>query len=328
MEYKKIKGIDVPISLITLGTWAFGGDAWWGPQEDLNSMRVMELALEKGVSVIDTAPIYGRGRSEKIVGDFLRTRKARSKVSLATKVGLSWQGASVFRNLKKERILEELDLSRNRLQTDYFDLYQVHWPDPDTPIAETAQVMYKLKQKGLIKAVGVSNYSVSQMVDFMKECPLDSLQPEYSMFKRDIEAEIVPFCLKNNIKIISYAPLYSGLLTGKFFLQNTPMPSDTNRQLKSKHFKEPYFSINKKTLEKLSLIASGYKKTLTQLVINWNFSQAGITSSIVGSRKPRQIEENVGSVGWSLSSCDLDKIETILSQREERIQEIQEQNGS
>lgn len=319
MDYCKIGNINIPVSSLGLGTWAFGGGAWWGPQEDRDSVEVMEEAIRGGATLIDTAPVYGRGRSEKIIGSFLNKRKLFDKVILATKVGLSWQGKKIFHNLKKERILEELEQSRCRLQTDYLDLYQVHWPDPETPIAETAQTLYKIKQKGIIKAVGVSNYSISQMIEFRKHCPLDSLQPEYSMFKRDIEKEVIPFCQKNAIAIISYAPLYSGLLTGKFFLTGQAVPEDTNRKLKSFHFQEPYFSINKSALEKLVEIASAYQKSLTQLVINWNFSQNGITSSIVGSRRPEQIKENLGSMGWKLTDQDLSRINAVLSEREEKL---------
>lgn len=327
MDYRKINNINIPISPVTLGTWAFGGDIWWGPQEDRNSTKVLDLAIKEGITMIDTAPVYGRGRSERVIGDFLRKHKLREKVVLATKLGLDWQGPKILHNLSKKRMLEEVDLSRDRLQTDYFDLYQVHWPDPGTPIAETAATIYKLKQKGITKAVGVSNYSGEQMLEFMKYCPIDCLQPEYSMFKRNIESDIVPFCQKNDIAIISYAPLYSGLLTGKFFLTDTSIPEDRNRKLKSFHFSEPYFSINKKALQKLRAIASNYEKTLTQLAINWNFSQSGITSSIVGSRKPEQLAENLGSMGWKLSTEDRAKINEILEQRAKRIGAVKKQNG-
>jgi aryl-alcohol dehydrogenase-like predicted oxidoreductase len=322
MDYRKINNIEMPILPLTLGTWAFGGDIWWGAQQDKDSVEVLNLAFEKGITMIDTAPVYGRGRSERVVGDFLRKNKLREKVVVATKLGLAWQGPQILHDLSKKRVLAEVDLSRKRLQTDYFDLYQVHWPDPDTPIAETAETMHKLKQKGITKAVGVSNYSVDQMSEFMKYCPIDSLQPEYSMFKRDIEPEIVPFCQDNDIAIISYAPLYSGLLTGKFFLTDTDIPKDRNRKLKSFHFTEPYFSINKETLQELKVIASGYEKTIAQLVINWNFSQSGITSSIVGSRKEKQLEENLGSMGWKLSTEDQEKIDEILKQRTRKINAV------
>ncbi|MCF7871139.1 MAG: aldo/keto reductase [Candidatus Omnitrophica bacterium] len=328
MDYRKIGGINMPISPVTLGTWAFGGGIWWGPQEDKDSVEVIDEAVRGGITMIDTAPVYGRGRSERVIGDFLRKHKLRERIVLATKLGLDWQGPKILHNLSQKRMLEEVDLSRSRLQTDYFDLYQVHWPDPDTPIAETAETMYKLKQKGITKAVGVSNYSLAQISEFMKYCPIDCLQPEYSMFKRDIETDIIPICEKNDIAIISYAPLYSGLLTGKFFLKETIIPEDRNRKLKSFHFAEPYFSINKEILEKLEGIASRYQKTLTQLVINWNFSQSGITSSIVGSRRPKQVKENLGSMGWKISDKDQEAIDEICKLRAEKIKAIKlEQNG-
>lgn len=316
MDYRKINHLGISVSPISLGTWAFGGGSWWGPQDDLDSIEAIEAAIKGNVTLIDTAPVYGRGRSEKIIGNFLRKRKLREKIILATKAGLSWQGSKIFHNLKRKRILQEIDESRSRLETDYIDLYQVHWPDQDTPIAETAEVFYKLQQQKIIKAVGVSNYSVEQMAEFKKYCPLDALQPEYSLFERAIEPEVIPFCQKNNIAIITYAPLYSGLLTGKFFLNQETVPEDTNRKLKSIHFKEPFFSLNKKSLEKLSKIAAGYKKSLAQLAINWNFSQAGITSAIVGSRNLKQIKENLGSVGWKISQNHLNEIKQILTHRQ------------
>ena len=284
MEYKILGKSQLNVSKIILGTWAFGGDTWWGKQDDKDSSETLQGAIDHGINTIDTAPVYGRGRSERIIGAFLRKRNLRQKVILATKTGLSWQGHKILHNLSKKRMLEEIDESRRRLETDYFDLYQVHWPDPGTPVGGTAETMYKFYQTGIIKAIGVSNYSVEQMEEFRKYCPLHSLQPPYSMFDRKIEKDIVPFCMENNIAIITYAPLYSGILTGKFFFDNIPVPDDTNRKMKKKDFQEPRLSINKATLSQLKAIASQYKKTLTHLVINWNFSQKGITSSIAGMR--------------------------------------------
>ncbi len=317
MEYRKINNLS--ISVISLGTWAFGGDKWWGKQEDKDSCEVLDTAIKKGITTIDTAPVYGRGRSESIIGSFLRKNNLREKVILATKVGLSWQGPKILHDLKKQRMLEEFDESRKRLQTDYFDIYQVHWPDPDTPIPETASVMHSLYEKGLIKSIGVSNYSVAQMQEFMKHSPLHLLQPQYSMFERSIERNTVPFCMENNIGIITYAPLYSAILTGKFFFDNVKVPEDINRQMKQAEFKEPRLTINKETLSRLKEIAAQYKKDLTQLVINWNFSQKGITSCIVGIRKLSQLEDNLGSVGWKISSDDMEKIGQILNERESQI---------
>jgi len=317
MEYRKINNLK--LSVLSLGTWAFGGDKWWGKQDDRDSCQVLAAAINKGITTIDTAPVYGRGRSERVIGSFLRKKSLREKIVLATKVGLSWNGPKIIHNLKRKRMLEEFDESRKRLETDYFDIYQVHWLDPDTPIAETASVMHEFYEKGVIKAVGVSNYSVEQMQEFMKYCPLHILQPQYSMFERGIEDDIISFCIANNIGIISYAPLHSGILTGKFFFDNVKVPNDINRQMKRLEFQEPRLTINKKTLSQLKDIASSYKKTLTQLVLNWNFNQKGITSTIVGIRKLSQLEDNLGSVGWKISSQDMQKIYIILKERESKI---------
>ena len=323
MEYRKIENSDLELSVLSLGTWAFGGDEWWGKQEEGDSVETLELAAGRGLTTIDTAPAYGWGRSERIIGTFIKKRKARKKIVLATKLGLSRQGAQVINNLRKQRMLEEFDESCRRLQTDYFDLYQVHWPDSDTPIRETAEVMHSFYQKGAIKAVGVSNYSVEQMREFMKYCPLHSCQSQYSMFVRDIESGIVPFCLDKKIAIITYAPLYSGILTGKFFFALAEIPDDTNRKMKRKDLEEPRFSINKDALFKLKEIAFSYGKTLAQLVINWNFNQKGITSAIVGSRKASQLKDNLGSTGWKIFNEDLKKINDILKEREAEIKKIQ-----
>ena len=219
-------------------------------------------------------------------------------------------------------MLEEIDESRTRLQTDYIDIYQVHWPDPDTPIQETAQTVLEFYEKGIIKAVGVSNYSAKQMEEFKKYCPLHSTQPQYSMFERNIESNTVPFCIENNISILSYAPLYSGVLTGKFFFDNAPIPTDINRKMKKTDFEEPKLSINKETLEKLKAIAKNYDKNLTQLAINWNLNQKGITSTLVGTRNIRQLEDNLGGEGWEMSDEDMEKISLILKEREEAISKI------
>lgn len=322
MQKRKISNLDLEVSVISLGTWAFGSDKWWGKQNDTDSQEVLETAIAKGITTIDAAPVYGRGHSEKVIGRFLKRKKLRESIILATKVGLSWHGAKISHDLKPKRMMEEIDESRKRLETDYIDIYQVHWPDPDTPIPETAQVMQKLYQKGIIRAVGVSNYSVEQMEEFKKYCPLHSLQPQYSMFERTIEDSTVPFCIKNNIAILSYAPLYAGILTGKFFFDNVAVPDDINRKMKKEDLKEPRLSINKETLERLRDIASSYGKNLTQLAINWNLNQEGITSTLVGTRNAHQLEDNLGGAGWKISDADMEKIKLILKERDMAISKI------
>ena len=321
MEYRKLGSSSLEVSVICLGTWAFGGDKWWGHQEDKDSLAVLKASIEEGINFIDTAPVYGRGHSEEVIGSFISQNKLRGRIILATKAGLRWEGRSIFHDLSKKRMMEEVDASRRRLKTDYFDLYQVHFPDPDTPIGRTAELMYKFYREGIIKAVGVSNYSLVQINEFKKYSPLHSLQPSYSMFDRRIEEDIIPGCIENSIGIITYAPLYSGLLTGKFFLDETKVPNDINRKMKKEDLEEPRFSINKDALLKFKKIADKYKKTLPQLVLNWNYNRKGITSAIAGTRKLPQLYDNLGSVGWKISGEDLRTIENILREREDKLAE-------
>lgn len=318
MKYRNFPGLEREGSVISLGTWAFGSDAWWGSQDDKNSFAVLEKALELGINIIDTAPVYGRGHSEEIIGQYLKKFNTREEVILATKLGLSWKGPRIFHDLKREKMLQELDESRKRLQTDYFDIYQVHWPDPDTPIRQTAELMNEFYKKGIIKAVGVSNYSVGQMREFMKYCPVHTLQPPYNMFIRGIEEEIVPFCIENGIAIISYTPLQSGILTGKFFFEGVKVPQDMARR-NHQDLQKPRWDINKETLGKLKDMAAKYNKSLTQLVLNWTCNRRGITSVIAGARKVTQIEENAASADWEISQEDRQAIDKILEDREEKI---------
>jgi len=320
MERRKLGKSGIEVTTLALGTWAFGGDKWWGKQDDLSSQKTLCRAIQLGINLIDTAPVYGNGRSETIVGQTLKEENLREKVVLATKVGLRWKrpdSEDSFECLKRESILEEIEDSLRRLNTDVIDLYQVHYPDADTPIAETAQTLYKIYQKGRIKAVGVSNYDVPQMQEFMKHCPLHSLQPKYNMFRREIESETLPFCRKNNIAVIVYSSLNSGVLTGKFFF-GSKVPHDRVRDV-NYDLKEANFGINKETLLKLRELASKYKRGLAPFALNWITAQEGITSSIVGARRPAQIEENAGAAGWKISRKDLESIEAILKEREERI---------
>jgi len=314
MDYRKIHNTDLEISTIALGTWAFGSDGWWGYQDDRKSRDVMAEAVSRGVNLIDTAPIYGRGHSEEIIGEFLAKHNMREDVVLATKLGLNWDGKRVFHDLKPKRMREELALSLERLGTEYIDLYQVHWPDPETPIQESASVMREFYDEGVIKAVGVSNYSVRQMREFMEFCPLHSLQPPYNMFRREMEDEIVPFCVENKISILVYQPLHAGILTGKFFFDGAAIPNDINRK-NHPDLKEPLLAINKEILSKMKTIAGKYDKTLTQLVLNWTSVQEGVTSVLVGARSYDQVDENIDSIGWELDPKDMAAINALLDIR-------------
>ncbi len=323
MIYRKLGNSDLNISVITLGAWSFGSDnAWWGNQPEKESFEAMDAYIENGGNIIDTAPIYGKGKSEKVVGEFLRKNNLRNKVYIATKVGLRWDSNNkILRNLKRDSILEEINNSLERLQIDYIDLYQVHWPDNDTPIEETAITLKELYDKRLIKAIGVSNYSVEQMKEFMKYATIHSLQPPYNMFNRKIEKDLIPFCIEMNIGIISYVPLYQGILTGKYFF--TDKKPEGKLRANSEEYRGERFKINKETLLKLKDIADKYHISLAQLAINWNFSQKGITSAIVGARNKKQSLENIKSVDFIIREEDFKLIDKILNERLERIKDEQ-----
>lgn len=320
MEYRKLGNTDIKVATLALGTWAFGGDRWWGRQDDLASQKTIYRTIELGINFIDTAPIYGNGHSETVVGEALKKERLRDKVILATKAGLRWEkpkSETSFHSLKRESILKEVEDSLKRLQTEVIDLYQAHFPDPDTPIQETAETLHRLYQTGRIRAIGVSNFSVGQMREFMKFSPLHSLQPPYNMFRREIESEILPFCIENNIAVIAYSPLNNAVLTGKFFF-GEKIPQDKVRSI-NYDLKEENFEVNKEIIISLKEIAAKYKKSLTHLALNWIIAQKGLTCAIVGARSPAQIEENIGALGWEISQEDNTLIESILQEREERI---------
>ena len=209
MEFAEIKGTSLRVSRVGLGTWAIGG--WmWGGSDDAQSIETIRAALDHGVNLIDTAPVYGFGHSEEVVGKALAGLRGRAVI--ATKVGLEWKDGNVFRNASRERINSEIEDSLRRLQTDHIDIYQVHWPDPKTPVEETAEAMKALLDQGKIGAIGVSNFSVAQMERFRAVAPIHVLQPPYNLFEREIEAEILPYCLRHGIATFGYGALCRGLL--------------------------------------------------------------------------------------------------------------------
>src|SRR5437870_6386513 len=214
MEYATVKGLNRKVSRIGLGTWSIGGFNWGGTDEQ-EALETIRAALEHGISLLDTAPVYGLGRAEELVGRALAKYGKREKVIIATKVGLEWRGDQVFRNSTRARIMREIDDSLRRLQTDYIDIYQVHWPDPLVAIEETAEAMHALLRQEKIRAIGVSNFSVDQIERFRCVAPVHVVQPPYNLFERGIEADILPYCRKNGIATLGYGALCRGLLSGR-----------------------------------------------------------------------------------------------------------------
>src|SRR5437588_3504725 len=214
MELTSIPGTSLRVSRVAIGTWAIGG--WmWGGTDEAESIATIRAGLEHGINIIDTAPVYGFGRSEEIVGKAIAEARLRSRVLIATKGGLEWKGGRVFRNASRARILREIEDSLRRLRTDHIDIYQVHWPDPLVTIEETADAMHTLFAQGKIRAIGVSNFSVLQMERFRGVAPLHVLQPPYNLFEREIETDLLPYCRRNKIAMLGYGALCRGLLSGR-----------------------------------------------------------------------------------------------------------------
>lgn len=313
METIKIKPLGIKASRVALGTWAIGG-SWWGGTEEGESIRTIHAALDKGINIIDTAPIYGFGKSEETVGKALAQYGKRDKVILATKFGLQWkEDGSVVRNSTKERILKEIEDSFRRLQTDYIDIYQVHWPDVRVPFEETAETLNKLFEQKKIRAIGVSNYSTAQMDAFRRAAPLHTNQPPYNLFERAIEADIFPYCKKNKIVTLAYGSLCRGLLTGKMTPESTFKEGDMRKGIDPK-FKPPRFEQYLSAVKKLDELASRYyDKKVLSLAVRWLLDR-GVEVILWGARHPSQLEPLDDIWGWKIKGKDFKEIDGILSE--------------
>ncbi len=314
MEYRQLGSSDLNVSAIGYGAWGIGGGPFWNTEGEDNSIRSIEKAIDLGINFFDTAPVYGFGYSEELLGKALQSK--RKDVIIATKCGLRWEKEAlkaIEKRATEESILEEIDLSLKRLCTDYIDLYQVHWPDENTPIEETMNTLLQIQKEGKVRYIGVSNYSVDQMKESLKYGKIVSLQPMYSMLERDIEQERLPFCIDNNIGIICYSPLASGVLTGKYD-ENTKFKDWRGQGIIGNFTGDVYISHIKK-VKQIEKIAQKHDKTLAQLAINWLLHQRGVTTAIVGVKNPDQVEQNIGAVGWDIPDGDLEEISDILNER-------------
>src|SRR5438876_4148106 len=309
MERAAIAGTLLEVSRVALGTWAIGG--WmWGGTDEAESIATIRAALDRGINLIDTAPVYGFGRSEEIVGKALSEGHLRSRVLIATKAGLEWSGARVFRNASRARILQEVEDSLRRLRTDHIDVYQVHWPDPLVTIEETAEAMRTLFEQGKIRAIGVSNFSVGQMERFRRVAPLHVLQPPYNLFERGIEADILPYCLKHKIATFGYGALCRGLLSGRM-RADSKFEGDDLRGADPK-FQQPRFAQYLAAVERLDRFAQQrFGKRVIHLAIRWMLDQ-GITAALWGARHPGQLQPVAEVSGWQLDVSAKAEIDRIL----------------
>lgn len=318
MRTRKLGWTDLELSVIGLGTWAIGGGGWkfgWGPQDDEASVRTIWKALDAGINWIDTAAVYGLGHSEEVVGKAIKDLSQRPII--ATKCGLTWNEKDEIINcLKKESVKKEAEDSLRRLQVEVIDLYQIHWPIPDEQIEEGWEAISELIEEGKVRYGGVSNFSVSQMQRVQKIHPIASLQPPYSMFRREIEKEILPFCASNNVGVIVYSPMQKGLLTGKVNPEwVSKLPPDDHRR-NDPMFQEPQLTVNMECVEKLKRIAEKHGKSLSHLAIAWVLRREEVTAAIVGARSPEQIAETALAGDWELDEATISEIETILAERE------------
>jgi aryl-alcohol dehydrogenase-like predicted oxidoreductase len=309
MEFANIADTGLTVSRIGLGTWAIGG--WmWGGTDDEESIATIRAAVERGVNLIDTAPAYGFGRSEEIVGRAIADGRLRSRVVISTKTGLEWKNEKVFRNASHRRILREVEDSLRRLRTDYIDIYQVHWPDPLVPVEETAAAMQTLFDQGKIRAIGVSNFSDAQIERFRRVTKLHVVQPPYNLFEREIETELLNYCRKSDLATLTYGALCRGLLSGKL-QADTEFQGDDLR-LTDPKFRPPRYAQYLAAVRRLDQFArERYHKRVIHLAVRWILDQ-GATTALWGARHPRQLQPVDEVFGWSLDTAAKAEIDRIL----------------
>ena len=326
MKTKRLGNSELWVTPIGLGTWAIGGGDnpyGWGAQDDEDSIRTIQHAVDVGINWIDTAKGYGHGHSEEIVGRALKGR--RDKVNIATKCGILWKedGSDIYGYLKAESIKREVESSLQRLQTDVIDLYQIHWPLPDEDIEEGWQAISDLIDEGKVRYGGVSNFNVDQLKRIAPIRQVASLQPPYSMIKPEIESEILPYCAQQNIGVIVYSPMQAGLLSGKFTPERAAkLPADDWRK-GDPNFQDPILSINLEMVAALQSIAERNAISMAVLAIAWTLRRPEVTAAIVGARRPSQIEETVSAGEVELSSAEWQEVEDLLVARKQKIEEMQ-----
>lgn len=328
MKYRTLGNTDLKISVVTFGAWAAGGWMWGGTEQN-NSVEAIQAAYDHGVTSIDTAPVYGQGLSEKIVGEAI-SDIPRDKVQILTKYGLRWDtdkghfrfaskdndgnDIDVHEYAAKESIIRECEKSLRRLDTDYIDLYQIHWPDPTTPVEETMEAMDQLKEQGKIREAAVCNYSAELMKEVGNYHNIISDQVPYSMLRRDIEEELVPYCIENGKSILAYSPLQRGLLTGK--MKPGQDFAEGDHRANNPYFSDENIKRTNAFLDKIRPIAEAHDATLAQLTIQWTIQQPSITIALVGARNVEQATQNAKAADIEFSDDEIATINSELDQLE------------
>lgn len=320
IKTKQLGQTGLDITVLGFGAWAIGGqwDYGWGKQDDDDSIATMRSALEKGINWIDTAPAYGLGHSEEVIGHMLKDLPASEKPLIFTKCGLPWkEGAwATYNDLSPASIRREIELSLRRLGVDTIDLYQIHWPVSDKDIEAAWQTLAELKEAGKVRHIGVSNFTVSQLNRAASIAPVETLQPNYSLIARDIEMDILPWCAMHNTGVICYSPMGSGMLSGKMTRKRiASMPDDDWRKAKSNILKEPQLSRNLALVEVLNEIANQYDRSAGEIAIAWVLSNSEITAAITGMRHPEQTVI-IAAADVVLDKNDLDKINRFFEEND------------
>jgi aryl-alcohol dehydrogenase-like predicted oxidoreductase len=317
MQTRQLGNSDLQITPLGVGAWAIGGGGLpfaWGPQDDNESIGAIQTALDRGINWIDTAPVYGLGHSEEIVG---RAIKGRIRPYIFTKCTLVWDPndpkREVTRTMKRDSIRRECEDSLRRLQIDTIDLYQLHWPDPDNEIEEGWSAVTELQEEGKVRWIGVSNFKPAQIERALKIAPITSLQPPYSILSPEIETELLPICAKHNIGVIVYSPMKSGLLTGAMTRERiAAMPEDDFRQ-RTVNFKEPLLTRNLKLVELMREIGHRHGgRTPGEVAIAWTLRRPEVTGAIVGLRSPKQVDGIIGAADFRLTPGEVDEIADFL----------------
>jgi len=322
MRTRQLGNSDIELTTIGLGAWAIGGAGYafgWGSQDDTDSIQTVHTALDLGINWIDTAPVYGLGHSEEIVGKAMRGVGERPHIS--TKCGLVWPagGKKVSHDLSAASVKRECEASLKRLGIEAIDIYNIHWPIPDERIEEAWAAIADLIQAGKVRYGGVSNFSVNQARRVGSIHPVTSQQPPYSMVVREIEHDILPYCREKNIGVVVYSPMQNGLLTGKMTPERiAALPKDDWRR-RSEHFQEPQLSANLALVHGLAEVAEELGQTPARIAVAWTVACEGVTSAIVGARRPDQIEENVTAADLALNEATMGRIAELLRRRNESI---------
>ena len=323
MQTRKLGYTDLHLTTIGFGTWAIGGAGWqwaWGAQDDNDSIAAIRRGLDLGINWIDSAAAYGLGHSEEVIGKAIAGRQ--DEIMIATKCGLVWdEGSSdVYGRLTAASVRAECEASLKRLQVEVIDLYQIHWPHDEENLEEGWATIADLIKEGKVRYAGVSNFSVAQLKRVQAIHPVASLQSSYSMLDRDIEKELLTYCAANDMGIVAYSPMSTGLLTGKYTRELVAsLPDDDWRKEQNPQFQEPALSANIKLVDGLRPIAERNGKTVAQLAVAWVLRRPEVTAAIVGARRPSHIEETVVAGNWALSSAEIAEIEALLTEREQAL---------